>query len=204
MPGLSYVSTPPCSPFIYEPPVSLGTAFVRAGARILKHSYINGGRIHSGVYIGRYCSMGYDVVIGTGHHDLNLLSTSSWFDSLVGSTVKFAEPDVLVRIKNDVWVGDGVTILNGVTIGNGVAIGAGAVVTGDLPDYCIAVGVPAKVLRYRFDQNTIERLLQLKWWELDDKLLKEHKLLNVQASLDYLESLPAECRTAVHENLVRV
>lgn len=188
---------PPFSPFFYEPPVSLGNAVVMPGVRILAHSYINSGRIHSGVYIGRYCSIGNGVTIGTGHHDINLLSTSSWFNSGAAPTAKRAEPEVLVRIKNDVWIGDEAIIMNGVTIGNGAVIGAGAVVTKDVPDYAVVAGVPAKVLKYRFEQAVIDRLLRLKWWELDDALLKQHVLLNIEDSLSFLEALPETARTKV-------
>jgi tetrahydrodipicolinate N-succinyltransferase len=135
---------------------------------------------------------------------MNLLSTSSWFSSIAPPSVKTAEADVRVRIKNDVWIGDGAIIMSGVTIGNGAVIGAGAVVTKDVPDYAVMIGVPARLLRYRFSAEIMHRLLALKWWELDDQLLKKHQLNNIQASLEYLESLPEEARTAKNLALQRI
>ena len=189
------------SPFYYEDPVSLGEAEVRPGVRMLAHSYINGGRIESGAYIGRYCSIGLDVNIGAGHHDMNLLSTSSWFESGAEPTAKWAEPGVRVRIKNDVWIGNKVQILSGVTVGNGAVIAAGAVVTKDVADYEIVGGVPAKHLRWRFPPDIIARLMAVKWWEIDDTVLKQHVLLNINDSLDWLESLPESARTMKTERI---
>ena len=200
MPALTYTN-PPGSPFFYEPPVSLGDVIVKPGVRILAHSYMNGGRIQRGVYIGRYCSIGSGVTIGTGHHDMSLLSTSSWFESGVAPTVARAEEGVLVRIKHDVWIGDGAIIMSGVTVGTGAVVGAGAVVTKDVPDYAVVVGVPAKVLKFRFEPDVIERLLRLKWWEFNDQVLKNHKLMDIYASLAFLERLPEECRTMTHERI---
>ena len=200
MPNLTFTN-PPGSPFFYEPPVSLGDVIVKPGVRMLAHSYMNGGRIQGGVYIGRYCSIGSGVTIGTGHHDMNLLSTSSWFDSGVPPSVARAEEGVLVRIKHDVWIGDEAIIMSGVTVGTGAVIGAGAVVTKDVPDYAVVVGVPAKVLKLRFEQEIIDRLLATRWWEFNDQVLKKHKLVDVHASLDFLEHLPEECRTAVDERI---
>ena len=202
MPGLTYTN-PPGTPFFYEPPVVLGDVIVKPGVRMLAHSYMNGGRIQGGVYIGRYCSIGSGVTIGTGHHDMSLLSTSSWFESGVPPSVTYAEEGVLVRIKHDVWIGDEAIIMSGVTVGNGAVIGAGAVVTKDVPDYAVVVGVPAKVLKYRFDPDVIERLLKLRWWEFNDQVLKRHKLVNVHESLRFLEALPEECRTMTTERIKR-
>jgi len=166
---------------------------------------MNSGQIEEGVYIGRYCSIGEQVLIGTGHHDINLLSTSSWFDSAAEPTAKYAEyPYVKVRVKNDVWIGSGSIILRGVTIGNGAVVAAGAVVREDVPDYCIVGGVPAKHIKFRFPRPIIDRLLRIRWWEFDDMLLKQHRLFNINDSLDWLESLPESARTAVAEKVVRV
>ena len=70
-----------------------------------------------------------------------------------------------VIIKNDVWIGMNSIILSGVTIGNGAVIAAGSVVTKDIPDYAVAAGNPARVIKYRFTQETIDLLLNTKWWE---------------------------------------
>lgn len=194
----------PKSPFFFEPPVSVGHAHVCAGVQMGKHSYINSGRIASGVYIGRYCSIGNSVTIGTGHHDMNLVSTSSWFDSDAAPSVKKTPDGALVRIKNDVWIGDRVIIMSGVTVGNGAVIGAGAVVTKDVEDYSIVVGLPAKHLKYRFSPEIIQRLLQLRWWELDDQLLKSHRLLDIETSLQFLESVADTPRTCQPQNITKI
>ena len=82
-------------------------------------------------------------------------------------------PSKTVRIGNDVWIGDGVYIKSGVTIGDGAVIGAHAVVVHDVPPYEIVAGVPAHVIRRRFSDETVERLLQIQWWNWpDDKLRK--------------------------------
>lgn len=194
----------PRSPFFFEPPVAVGSADIRAGVQMGAHSYINSGRIESGVYIGRYCSIGYSVSIGTGHHDMDLLSTSSWFKSEAKPSVKRVADGALVRIKNDVWIGDKAIIMNGVTVGNGAVIGAGAVVTKDVEDYSIVIGTPARHLRYRFPPEIVARLLALRWWELDDKLLKAHALNNIYDSLDYLESIAHTPRTSQPKGVIKI
>lgn len=194
----------PASPFYYEPPVSLGRVQVNPGVRMLAHSYMNGGRIESGTYIGRYCSIGFDTHLGCGHHDMNLLSTSSWFESDATPTAKWVEPGVRVRIKNDVWIGTGVIIMNGVTVGNGAVIAAGALVTKDVPDYHVVAGVPAKFLKLRFPQEIIDKLLLLKWWEFDDEVLRDHHLHDIETSIRFLESLPDSLRTLKNEKVIKI
>ena len=76
-------------------------------------------------------------------------------------------------IGNDVFIGANVTVLDGVTIGDGAVIGAGAVVTKDSPPYAVAVGVPARVSKYRFDCETIDQLLQIRWWDKDSQVLED-------------------------------
>jgi len=202
-PGLrGYVE--PMSPFFFEPPVAVGNAIIRPGVQMGMHSYINSGRIESGVYIGRYCSIGNFVTIGTGHHDMNLMSTSSWFESDAPPSRKLTKDGALVRVLNDVWIGDKAIIMNGVTVGNGAVIGAGAIVTKDVPHYAVVAGVPAKIMKYRFSEDIIERLLKSKWWELNDKVLKTHRLSNVYDSLDFIESIMDGPRTAQPYSIVKV
>lgn len=75
---------------------------------------------------------------------------------------------------NDVWVGCNSVLISGVKVGDGAIIGAGAVVTKDIPPYAIVVGVPARVIKYRFDEEVRERLLQIKWWNWDDEKIKRN------------------------------
>ncbi len=84
-----------------------------------------------------------------------------------------APPFKRVKIGNDVWIGYGALIVGGVTIGDGACIGAGAIVTKDVPPYAIVGGVPAKVLKYRFPEQIIAKLLDEKWWNKPDAILNK-------------------------------
>ena len=94
-----------------------------------------------------------------------------------------------ITIGNDVWIGDGAFIKNGVTIGDGAIIGARAVVTKDIPPYAIVVGVPAKILKYRFSEQIIDRLLNTKWWNLDDSIIKKLPYYDIDKCLKILEEI---------------
>ena len=130
--------------------------------------------------IGRFCSIAAQVRINPGNHPLDRAALhhftyrSALFD-LGDDDPSFFDwrRNSHVTIGNDVWVGHGVTILPGVTIGDGAAIGSGAVVTKDVPAFSVVVGVPGKVLRKRFDDETCEKLLVLKWWDWPYDVIKE-------------------------------
>lgn len=139
-------------------------------------SYVSSVRI-SNAEIGRFCSIGYESIIGLGSHPSRYLSTHPAFYSLGGqsglsfvSSTTFSEYEQ-IAIGNDVWVGARAIILGGVTIGSGAIIAAGAVVAEDVPPFAIVGGVPARVIRYRFPDDVRAELLSWKWWDLPiDKL----------------------------------
>ena len=148
--------------------------------------------------IGKYCSIGVDVVLGTSRHPTDWLSTSpiQYIKGFKGFPAGVApmmpnqhafESTLPVVMGNDVWIGMRSIIMDGVKIGDGAVIGAGAVVTKDVPPYAIVVGVPAKLIRYRFDTKTIDRLLATKWWNEDDSVLATLDFRNVAACLERLE-----------------
>lgn len=94
----------------------------------------------------------------------------------VGNSCKLAEyeipPSKRTIIGADVWIGARATLVAGVNIGVGAVIGTGSVVTHDIPPYAVVGGVPAKIIKYRFPKEVIEMLLESKWWELPDDVLK--------------------------------
>ncbi|MFQ6739188.1 MAG: CatB-related O-acetyltransferase [Alphaproteobacteria bacterium] len=140
--------------------------------------------------IGNYCSIAGDVIIGAGDHPLSFLSTSPFFylkflgwvdqDQWITKT----EP---CHIGNDVWIGDRVFIKAGVKVGNGAVLAAGAVVVKDVPPYAIVGGVPAKIIRYRFTEKQIEDLEKLKWWDLDEEIIKQIPYKNIDQAIKFLK-----------------
>ena len=125
--------------------------------------------------VGAFCSIADHVFIGGAEHPLDWVSTSPVFQrvSHSGPQKKFSAftlgASKRTIIGDDVWIGHNVTVKQGVTIGIGSVIGAGSIVTKDIPPYAIAVGCPARVIKYRFTQDIITRLLDSKWWTLCDE-----------------------------------
>lgn len=143
------------------------------------YSYIAKNCNISHCSIGKFCSIGPNFCCGLGIHPTNGISTAPMFYSDAkqnGMTLceenKIDETKQTV-IGNDVFIGANVTVLDGVRIADGAVIGAGAVVTDDIPPYAIAVGVPAKVVKYRFDEDTINALLEKQWWNGTEEELKQ-------------------------------
>lgn len=143
------------------------------------YTYIAMNPYISKTNIGKFCSIGPNLVCGWGIHPLNGISTAPMFFStrkqngMSLSSVDKVEERKEISIGNDVFIGANVTILDGVTIGDGAVIGAGAVVSKDIPPYAVAVGCPIRIIRYRFEQSHIAELQRIKWWEFDDEKLKE-------------------------------
>lgn len=175
-----------------EPNVSVNNCDIHGANYFGFASYINSGFMRSYVQVGRYCSIGRNVSLGLGSHNLRSLSTSPFFEEQVGpGELRLAshDPKRRIIIGNDVWIGDNVLVNSGVTIGNGAIIAAGAVVGKDVGDYEIVGGVPAKLIRRRFPDDVCERLLALRWWELHPRVLAEHVVPDVNESIARLQDV---------------
>lgn len=127
--------------------------------------------------IGSFTSIGNNVVIGGGMHPISWVSTSPvFYEGRDSVTKKFAEYErdlpLETKIGSDVWVGQNVMIKQGVTIGHGSVIGMGSIVTKDVLPYTIIAGNPAKLIRERFPTEISGELVDSKWWELDENVLK--------------------------------
>ena len=133
------------------------------------------------VIIGNFCSIARNVTMQEYNHRLDRCSTYFFSHRVFEEGV---ENDIMSRgpiiIGNDVWIASHVVIGSGATIGNGAVVGANSLVLSDIPPYAVVAGSPAKVLRYRFDENIVERLTSLKWWEWNDERILQNRELFVE------------------------
>ena len=144
---------------------------------VLYHYPVN----HDRLLIGKFCSIacGAKFLFNSANHALGSLSTYPFpifYDEwgLEGKNVADAwDNKGDIALGNDVWIGYEAVILAGVTIGDGAIIGARAVVTRDVPPYAIVGGVPARLIRRRFDDATIEALLDLRWWDWEPERIRQ-------------------------------
>ena len=157
----------------------VSSPFFLHGVQLGDYSYISKNANVSNCVIGKFCSIGPNFCCGLGLHPINGISTAPMFYSTAkqnGMTlcrVNKVEESKQTFIGNDVFIGANVTVLDGVRIGDGAVVGAGAVVVNDIPPYAVAVGVPAKVVKYRFDEITIRALLKKQWWNgSEEELMK--------------------------------
>ncbi|WP_282054685.1 CatB-related O-acetyltransferase [Maribacter luteus] len=163
------------------------------------YSYINFGTLIQNSTIGNYCSIAHGVKMGLGSHPLHLFSTSPIFYKkqnalgvqVLNEDVEFQEY-APITIGNDVWIGANAIIMDGVKIGNGAVVAAGAVVSKDVPAYAIVGGVPAKLIKYRFDEVSRNILETSKWWQsppeevvqMKNTLLKHSQRENLKTPKD--------------------
>ena len=167
-----------------------------------RFSYIGDNSVIFGdIKIGRFCSIADGFVVISGDHPLDHLTTHPFIhsDQLFGYLDNYRDipfkkrggvssgPLPALEIGHDVWIGNRVSVLGKVRcIGNGAVVGAGSIVTKDIPPYAIVAGNPAKVIRYRFDEDAIRSLEESQWWNLPLGDLRRLDFSNVYACVQDL------------------
>lgn len=173
------------------------------GVTLGEGSYLVQGSLEFGgaqchVLIGKYSSIAHGIKFIAGlNHDSRGVSTYPFQEIFEGVFDKNAElhpqcNHCQIIIGNDVWIGAYATIMGGVKIGNGAVIGAGAVVAKDVPPYAVVVGNPARVIKYRFDEATIEWLQKLRWWNWTTEKIKAcwPEMENMEAFKEKYRKIP--------------
>lgn len=189
-------------------PKAIKNSYVSKKAKVMFGSQIHSSKINSYSYvgsncqiieteIGKFCSLGNNIIIGGANHPKDWVSTSPLFHEGNNifrrnfSTHPF-EPYTKTIIKNDVWIGNNAIIMAGVEVGNGAIIGAGSVVTKDVEDYTIVAGNPARVINRRFGKNITyhESILKIQWWDFSENKLKDiaKHISNPEKFIDYIKN----------------
>ena len=144
-------------------------------------TYIASNTKISKTSVGKFCSIGPDCSIGLGKHpsDTFVSTHPIFFSPLKQAQITFVDRNYFneyenITIGNDVWLGTDVIVVDGVNISDGAIVAAGSVVTKDIPPYAIVGGIPAKIIKYRFEKDEIEDLLEMKWWDCDVEYLKNN------------------------------
>lgn len=189
---------------IVEAHVDIGRVEINSrDLQIGAHTYIrDGSELLDVSRIGRFCSIGRNVIIGikAEQHPYSWLSTSTYekrlFDAHM-ATLSLAD----VTIGNDCWIGRDAMIMTGVTIGDGAIIGARSLVNKDVPPYAIVAGSPARILRYRFPEETIRRLEEARWWEASTTYLSN---LDFSDPIACLERLNVDRAEPAHYPLIEI
>lgn len=192
--------------FTFEPPVRVLDVQFYGSVSIGAFSYFVDGTVQNSSF-GRYCSIARDVNICPGSHPIDWLSShpfqfrndfrfrvgDDFLDSekykshVVTKQAKASAKVAPVVVGNDVWIGNGAFILPGVMIGSGAIVAGRAVVTRDVPPYAIVAGNPAKIIRFRFDEAIIERLLNLQWWRFAHWQMSDLQFHDISSVLSCLE-----------------
>lgn len=194
---------------LVEAKVQLNRCMIMPDIFVGYRSYANETVVRSRTRIGRYCSIGRRCTINAGAHPTSWLTTHP-----IAFEAGFRRADVRsppnrfgrteTRLGNDVWIGDNALVMSGVEIGTGAVVGGGSVVTRDVEAYSIVAGSPARVVRFRFTEVQIERLLSSSWWNYDEEILRGLSFDDIDRCLDELASRISSGRfskneTAFHE-----
>lgn len=153
---------------LFDPSCVYVDDYTYGGLRVLTYNKTNK------LKIGRFCSIAQNVmfILSADHYTGHISSYPFKVKIMEADQEGISKGDIIV--EDDVWIGYGATIMSGVHIGQGAVIAAGAVVTKDVPPYAIAGGVPAEVIKYRFDSEIIKKLLKIDYSALSKKIIKEH------------------------------
>jgi acetyltransferase-like isoleucine patch superfamily enzyme len=161
--------------------VTIGPYTKLESVSVGRYSYIAGHAELNNVEIGSFCSIGPRLINHLGNHpSRTFVSTSPVFYMPHAPVPSFSEKETFpsyggkVKIGNDVWIGQEVLLMDGVTIGNGAIVAARSVVSRDVPPYAIVGGVPAKLIRFRFEDDIIQQLESFQWWNMKIEWIKSN------------------------------
>ncbi len=147
------------------------------------------GNENEKINIGSFCSIGQNVIcLLGGNHNMKSISTYP-FETYINNITSIPNTKGPINILDDVWIGSNCTILSGVTLNKGAVIGAGSVVTKDVPAYAIVAGNPAKIIKYRFEKEIIDKLYDV---DLKKVALLEKRYLNKNITLDNVDEIIRE------------
>ncbi|WP_273729205.1 hypothetical protein [Brucella gallinifaecis] len=191
---------------IVEPYAAMAgkSGFTSSGAFSYTHSSFGGNAM-----IGRYCSIAPSCRLMGKEHPLTRISThpftcrdyyNKWvsqnFDVALKTEKYTATDRGKLIVQHDAWIGGGVLLRPGITIGYGAVVAAGSVVVKDIPPFAIVGGNPARLIRYRFDEDTIQRIMDVAWWQFHVKDFAELDMSDVHIFLDQLEKRIEKGRVA--------
>ena len=167
-------------------------------------TYISDNSVIKKAIIGKFCSIGSNVQVSLGLHpsDTFVSTHPAFFSALKPAGFTFTSENLfkehvfidteekhVIEIGNDVWIGNNVIIMDGLRIGDGAIIAAGSIVTKDVLPYAIVAGIPAKLIRFRFSETQIKKLLDIKWWDWTFKKIqaKSDHFNNIESLLHSVE-----------------
>ncbi|MBF4465679.1 CatB-related O-acetyltransferase [Flavobacterium sp. LC2016-12] len=140
------------------------------------------------IEIGSFCSIARNVTFQESTHYTNRISTHYILQHVFKETGEDITSKGPIKIGNDVWIGTHSVILSGVTVGDGCIIASNSVVNSDIPPYAIVGGSPARIIKYRFDDETIKKLLKIKWWDWEIEKIKKNKELFLNDGMVHLDN----------------